>query len=528
MVATLVKLKLRILGHTLRRERWRLVLLLLGGLWGLSMAPSIIGSMLWLRREPAGAAGDVLVIAGSLLLIGWAVIPILVPGMDDSLDVTRFATYGRAPRSLAPGMLLAGAISLPSVITGGVLLAPAIVWAKEGTSSRLVAFAAAPVALASCLLAARIATGLGARLLTSRRAREIGALLGVLFILVLMMGAVALGSLGLEAALERVPTVSRVLGWTPLGAPFAAPYAMSQGDVAGVLGRFAVSLAALVVAYVGWVHLMQRALTSPPSRSGQVRRRRDAILPTRQRVRRPGLVVAAAVARRGIRYWSADPRYLSAFLGAVVAPVLIIVLATSVASTPDAVALSLAMLVGGTLGWGRHNDVAYDGTAFWLHVVAHVPGWADRLGRAVSALVWALPSTLVLGLLGVWLSGRWELAPAALGAGVGVLLGGLAVSAVASALLPYPVPEAGANPYAAQMGAVGATLVAQLVASAGTFVVCAPVLALYSASLWWRPGLAPATAVVGVVGGAGALAVGVWLGGRVYDARAARLLVRLA
>ena len=528
MVATVVRLKLRILGHTLRRERWRLVLLLLGGLWGLSMTPSVIGGMLWLRREPAGAAGDVLVIAGSLLLVGWTVIPILVPGMDDSLDVTRFATYGRSARSLAPGKLLAGALSLPSFITGGVLLAPTIVWAKQGTASCAVAVAAAPVALASCLLAARIATGLGARLLTSRRAREIGALLGVLMILLLVMGAVVLGSLGLEAALERVPTISTVLGWTPLGAPFAAPYAAALGDVPGLLGRLGVSAAALVLAYAGWVHLMQRSLTNPPSRSGQVRRRRDAILPARQRVRRPGLVAAAAVARRGIRYWSADPRYLSAFLGAVVAPVLIIVLATSVAATPDAVALSLAMLVGGTLGWGRHNDVAYDGTAFWLHVSAHVPGWADRLGRAVATLVWALPTTLVLGLLGVWLSGRWDLAPAALGAGVGVLLGGLSVSALASALLPYPVPEAGANPYAAQMGAVGATLVAQLVASAGTFVVCAPVLALYSASLWWRPALAPVTAVVGVLGGAVLLTLAVWLGGRIYDARASRLLVRLA
>ncbi len=527
MVATLVRLKLRVLRHTLRRETWRVVLLVLGALWGLSMLPSVIGGMVWLSRQPPDSAADILVVGGSLLVAGWAVVPILVPGMDDSLDIGRFATFGRSARSLAPGLLLAGAVSLPTLFTTGVAVAPAIVWAGQGPAATAVSVLTAPVVVASCLLVARIATSISARLLSSRHAREVGAMLGVLAVALVVPAVVALGSLGLEGALEKVPTIASVLGWTPLGAPFAAPFAAAEADVAGVLGRLALSLAALVGAYVWWVRIMDDALTRPPSRSGQARRRPDQMIPGRAVAQHPGLVAAGAVARRATRYWTADPRYMSALLGAVVAPVLIVVLASAVAETPDAMALSLAMLVGGTLGWGRHNDVAYDGTAFWLHVAAHVPGWADRLGRTAATLVWALPATLGLGLVGVGLSGRWELAPAALGAGVGILLGGLAVSAVASALLPYPVPAAGANPYAAQMGAVGATLIAQTASSAGTLVVSAPVLALFAASVWWRPELAVATAVVGVVGGTATLAVAVWLGGRVYDARAARLLVHL-
>lgn len=530
MVATLVRLKLRVLRHTLRRETWRLVLMILGALWGLSMVPSVVGGMVWLSGQPTASAVDILVVGGSLLVAGWAVVPVLVPGMDDSLDIGRFATFGVSARSLAPGLLVAGAISLPSLFTAGVALAPTVAWAGAGAgpASVAVALLAAPLVLASCLLAARTTTSVSARVLSSRRAREVGAVLGVLAVALVLPAVIALGSLGLEGALEKVPTVARVLGWTPLGAPFAAPYAAAQGDVAGVLGRLAVSVAAIVGAHVWWVRMMGDALNRPQSRSGQARRRADQMIPGRPVVGHPGLVAAGAVARRGARYWTADPRYMSALLGAVVAPVLIVVLAASVAEAPDAVALGLAMLVGGTLGWGRHNDIAYDGTAFWLHVAAHVPGWADRLGRTAATLVWALPATLGLGLVGVWMSGRWELAPAALGAGVGVLLGGLAVSAVASALLPYPVPAAGANPYAAQMGAVGATLVAQTASSAATFLVCAPVLGLYAASVWWRPDLAAATAVVGVVGGTVTLAFAVWLGGRVYDARAPRLLAHLA
>ena len=93
MVATLVRLRLRILGHALRRDTWRLVLLILGLLWGLSLLPGLAGAMLWLAREPAEFATEILVVAGSLVVAGWAVVPLLVPGMDDSLDISRFAIW---------------------------------------------------------------------------------------------------------------------------------------------------------------------------------------------------------------------------------------------------------------------------------------------------------------------------------------------------------------------------------------------------------------------------------------------------
>ena len=33
------------------------------------------------------------------------------------------------------------------------------------------------------------------------------------------------------------------------------------------------------------------------------------------------------------------------------------------------------------IGWGQHNDVGYDSTAFWMHVTSGVDGVSDRLGR---------------------------------------------------------------------------------------------------------------------------------------------------
>ncbi|MDT0166915.1 hypothetical protein Q9R32_15280, partial [Actinotalea sp. AC32] len=230
---------------------------------------------------------------------------------------------------------------------------------------------------------------------------------------------------------------------------------------------------------------------------------------------------------RSLRSWTADPRYAAALLGSVAAPVLIVVLVATVVDAPAALPLGLAPFVAGSVGWGRHDDVAYDGSAFWLHVAARVPGWSDRLGRAVGVLVWAVPLVVAVGVGGALVAGRADLAAASVGAALGVLGAGLGVSAVTSAALVYPVPAAGGDPYAAPPGSVGASLVAQLVSSVATAVVCAPVLVAYAFAVWRDARLAWVALAVGVVVGGAALACGVVLGGRVLDRGAVRLLTRL-
>ena len=528
MVATVLRLKATILGHTLRREPWRVVVLIAGLVWALVTLPSIVGGMVWLSRQPADIAHDALVIAGAVLVLGWVIVPILLPGMDDSLDVARFATFGIPVRRLVPALLIASLLAVPTAFTGIVSLAPAIAWSGAGgRGAAAVAVAAAPLALATCVLASRISTGVVARLLGTRRSREVGAVLGAVSIAAAAPAVIWLGSIGLEGALERVPQVASVLGWTPLGLVWAAPAAMAQGSPLGAVSRLVLAAAWVVAGLAVWSALLQRALVRPPSLGGQVRRRTDAILPARHWSGRAGAIAATAITRRALRYWGADPRYVTALLGAVIAPVVIVLLVATVVDAPAAVALSMGPLMAGSIGWGRHNDLAFDGSAFWLHVAARVPGWADRLGRVAATLVWAVPVTVVVSIAGALVAGRPDLAGAAVGAALGVLCAGLAVSAVFSSALPYPVPSPGANPFASQMGALGASMVAQLVTSAATLALCLPLIGLYAAALWSGPAYAVLTLVVGVLGGALILAGGVVAGGRVYDARAARVLVRL-
>lgn len=539
MVATLVRLRLTLLRRTLARETWRVVVLLLGLVWAMVMAPTVVGGMLWVGMQPVEVAHDVLVVAGSLLVVGWLLVPLLVPGMDDSLDVSRFATFGVPARRIVPGLLVAALVGVPTLATGAVAAAPVIAWAQHGAEPAAVALPAALLGLALCVLGARISTALGGLLLGSRRSREIGLALGTLVVLVAVPGVLAIGSMGLEGALERVPGLAAVLGWTPLGLTWAAPAAMADGDLVGSVARLGLAALWVALAAACWTRLLDRALVRPPSRSTAARRRADGMLApgwipfvTRPRAggaaQDLGWVAATAVARRGLRYWSADPRYVSSLLGSVVAPVVIVLLVATVVDAPAAVALSMGPLMAGSIGWSRHNDVAFDGTAFWMHVAARVPGWVDRWGRTAATAVWAVPLSVLASVAGAWVAGRPDLTAAAIGTALGALCAGLAVSAVVSTLLPYPVPEPGASPYAAQMGALGASMVAQVLSSAATFVLCVPVLIGFGLSLWSDPVWSLPTLVVGVIGGPAVLAGGVVLGGRIHEARAVRALARMS
>lgn len=531
------------LAHSLRREPWRLVLLACGALWALVSLPSLVGAMVWLAGGSVPVAHDILVVGGALLVLGWLVVPLLIPGLDDSLDITRFATFGVPVRRVVPGLLAASLLGLPTVFTGLVLLAPAVAWAGAGTrhvldvptppgpGAAIAAVLVAPVGLATCVVGSRLSTGLAARVLGARRSREAGAVVALLVTSLVVVGAVGLGSRGLEDVLLQVPTIARALGWTPLGLVWAVPAAVAEQDVLGAVARAVLALGWLAAGLVAWGAQLRGALVRPVSRGGEVRRRRDAMLPAATgavaRSPRPERLVVLAVLRRSLRYWAGDPRYLSALLGAVVAPSVIVLLLATVVDAPAAVALALGPLMAGTIGWGRHNDLAFDGSALWMHVVAAVPGRADRLGRLLATAAWAGPATTAVGVASAWVAGRPDHAPASVGASLGVLGVGLAVSAVFSPLLPYPVPAAGENPYSAQVGALGASMLAQLVTSGATLLACSPVLVLYALALWWEPGLSVAVLLSGIAVGVGAAVVGVRSGGRVYDARARQVLVRL-
>ena len=528
MVATLVRLKLRILGHQMRREPWRAVMFGLGAFWALTMLPGLIGGLVWLAGQTSEIRHDVLILAGALILLGWAIVPVLVFGSDDSLEPARFATLGVAPERLMSGFLVAGLVSIPAAFTAVLSLGLLIVWWDGGAAVRALVVVCAAVTPITALLVSRLATTAGTRLLGSRRARESTAVIGALSIAVLGPGVVTIAHLGLEGALQRVPAVADVLAWTPLGAVWSVPAFAADGDWPGAFLHLAVAVASAVLGYRLWALMVARAMVSPPGRGGEGRKHGDRMIAgIRARRRSPLVAASLAIAARSSRYWVADPRYVIALISSIVVPLVIAVMLATVGSAPKSVALSIGMLVAGTIGWGRHNDVAFDGSAFWMHLASGAPGIADRVGRTIAVLLWGVPAVAVGSVAGAAVAGRWDLVPAALGAGLGVLLVGLAVSSVSSVTLPYRVAAAGASPFATQMGSAGASIIAQLMTSVVTGLLSLPVLVGYGLALWWRPSVGWAVLAVGVIGGGVVLWRGLVIGGAAYERRGALVLAKL-
>jgi ABC-2 type transport system permease protein len=528
VVATLVRLKLRILRHQLSREPWRAVMFGLGAFWALTMLPGLIGALIWLSGQSTEIRHDVLVIAGALVLLGWAIVPVLVFGSDDSLEPARFATLGVAPKRLMPGLLVAGLVSVPAAFTAVLSLGLLIVWWDGGTAVRALVVGCAAVTTVTALLCSRLATTTATRLLGSRRAREATAVIGTLMIAVLVPGVFTLANLGLEGALQRVPTAADVLAWTPLGAVWSTPTFAADGDWPGAFLHLAVAVASAVIGYRLWALLVARAMVSPPGRGGEGRQHGDRMIAgLRARRRSPQVAASLAIAARCSRYWVADPRYVVALISSIVVPLVIAVMLATIGSAPKSVALSLGMLVAGTIGWGRHNDIAFDGSAFWMHLASGAPGIADRVGRAVAVLLWGVPAVVVGSVAGAAVAKRWDLVPAAIGAGLWVVCAGLAVSAISSVTLPYRVAAAGSSPFATEMGTAGASILAQLMTSLITGLLSLPVLIGYGLALWWHPSVGWAVLAVGVIGGPFVLWRGLVMGGAAYERRGALVLAKL-
>jgi ABC-2 type transport system permease protein len=176
------------------------------------------------------------------------------------------------------------------------------------------------------------------------------------------------------------------------------------------------------------------------------------------------------------------------------------------------------------LGWTMHNDVAYDNTAFWLHVASSTNGRADRWGRIVPPLLLGVPLAGVGSVVTVAISGYWDSLPALLGVCASVLFGGLGLSSLISARFPYPAVRPGDNPFAQPQSSNSAGAVVQSFSFLGTLLFAAPAaffayLGVVSDPMYFWIALG-----AGVFVGLGVLFGGVFLGGRVVDRAAPELL----
>jgi len=515
--------------HLLAREWWRMLVLIAASIWLVTLIPAVV----WAQRSLYGAAVDTRMAAlaalGSVCAVGWALVPVLVAGGDDTLDPRRFTVFGVNASRIMPGLVVASLITLPAIFFGFMWLTLASSWFAEGALVGTFALVGALVQTLSLVALAKVCASWTARVFANRRARAFGFAVSFLALIVFSYLAWRALHRGLDVLFETdFNVLIDALAPTPVVSALTAPAAAANGDWALAWLGLALSIAWTVALLVAWRATVAQALVTPIYRSSGLRSRPDAVVTAGKGV--PFLSAgdrsgpAGAVYARISRAWRGDPRYISGLAAVILLPALFVAVVVPALDLDPRWALAAPFVLAISIGWGRHNDVALDSSALWMDVVAGVRGGAVMRGRFAGVMMWSLPLVAVASAVTAGWAGHWELAPAIIGASCGALGASLGISAITSVLLPYRTPAPGENPFGAEVGSVGAGLVGQLASSAATFVllpfvIVPAILAVVVDSRW---GI---LATVGGLGlGAAIYVYGLHVAGRMYNARAGKLL----
>ena len=266
MVAHIVGLKWQLLRNGLRRSTPQLVGLVLAALYGLGVLSGALEGLIALRfAQPSDVARTAVTLGGSALTLGWAILPVIAYGIDETLDPARFATFAVPRRQLVLGLLLSSLISIPAAVTAILGLATVITWSRS-LLALVVAPVAAAVAVLTCVALSRVTSAASFSMSRRRRGKEA--------LLLLML----LSSLGLSVAISTVtdraaspgllPHLADVLGWTPLGLAWSVPADFADGAIGFGLVRLALALVFLVLALLAWDSLLRGALENPRVAAG--------------------------------------------------------------------------------------------------------------------------------------------------------------------------------------------------------------------------------------------------------------------
>ena len=472
-----VRLKLRLMAGALRGNgsRARLVGLVVAVIAGLYVMPAGFGLLASLDR--GRLAGDAGVIVFTAAFAGWAVLPMLAFGTDETLDPARLALLPLRRRTMITGLFAAALTGIGPVVTFVVLLG-VVAAAATGPGSVAVGLVAVALELALCVAASRALATAFSGLLRSRRGRDLGVLAGALLTFAVIAGNIAfqrsLARGGLDQGVRAAAGITR---WTPPGMAAHAIADAARGDYpAALLGLAAGGLTVLLLLWA-WIAVLGRALVSQDASTQAGRRRTRGDRPAAAGGGRAGAAAVTGtgylggpagaplaplrssrvvtVAVKELRYSWRDPRRKAAWLGlgmAVIVTVSVSSLGTGRGLT-GAVGpvLVVAAVYGGAIaGIQSANQFGLDGGALWLNVAATSRPQqlrADLAGKNLASALVALPVfALLYTALGL-LAHQVTYPAAALGMAACALGVTLGISSIVSVLMPYAVPERRASAF---------------------------------------------------------------------------------
>jgi ABC-2 type transport system permease protein len=516
VVAHLLRLKLDLLRNGLRRSVAAIVGMVFGLLYGGFFVVLGLAGMVTLRAQgDLSLARTAVVLTGAGLVAGWALLPILLFGVDPTLDPSRFATFAVRERTLAIGLVLSALVGLPGLATT-LLVLGSVVAGSHTLPAALAALVGGGLGLLTCVLLSRIVTAAASAVLATRRGRDVAGAGGLLFLVSVGPIVGTLSGGGLDRA--TVDRLAEVLAWTPLGWAWAPAGDIALGHWGPGLARLALAAALCLALLVVWERLLVSVLRNPRSVTGDGGKAAGGL---GLFARLPGTPMGAIAARAGT-YWLRDPRFNMPAVMTILLPAGLLI--PGIGSGSELALLGMPLASAYLIGWGQHNDVGYDSTAFWMHVASGVDGVSDRLGRLFPSGLMALVCVPTYAVLGPVFGAPWRLLPATFGVACALALNGFAVACVTSAVKQYAVPAPGENPFTSRPGSAGVTLGVQAVCGAAVFTLSIPALVLgVLAYLGWQWATWTVLAV-GPALGVAALVVGTRMGADLFRRRQAILL----
>jgi ABC-2 type transport system permease protein len=441
MARLLVQLKLRLLLNALRASRAAKVSFVVSTTFACLVAIGVF-VVLALSRGTSTSV-DLATVVFTVFAFGWLIAPIVAFGLDSTLDPATLALYPLRTRPLAVGLLAAsatGAWPLANVL--GLL--GVTVGLASGAFGVFIAVVAVVAQVLFCITLARFVTTSMARLLRSRRGKDLAVLLVIpIFALYEFFTQVVP-----KAAAEGKITAGSFTGadpwmrWLPPGLAAHAIQDASNGRPGIAMTRLGLLAAVIVVLGWLWIRSLGRALVTADA-STQSSRVRGAALP----LARYGL--RGTVAARFWIYQRREPVSLVYWGMTAVIMIAVSIRAILGPSVPPGVLLASAIFGAGFVGFFHANSAGQAGPPFIFEALAlsgrrELRAYFSGQNIALGVVAVPLLTAISFGLAAVaGHPGYGFLGTAVDLAGLGAAL---ALSNVFTVMLPYPMEKRAGSP----------------------------------------------------------------------------------
>jgi ABC-2 type transport system permease protein len=472
MARLLVQLKLRLVLNALRSSTAARTSFVISTFFALVVAVGGFSVLALLRGNSASV--DLTTVIFSAFALGWLTLPIFAFGLDGTLDPATLALYPLRTGPLAVGLLgasAAGAWPAANLIA----LLGVMVGLASGPLGLLVSVIAVALQVLFCITLARLVTTSMARLLRSRRGKDLAAFLFIpLFALVELLGQVipdAATHGGITAA--SFAGVDAWMRWLPPGLAAHAIQDASDGHPGTALARLALLAAIIIVLGWLWIRSLSRALVTADTstRSSQLR---GTALPLARYGPR-GTVAA--------RFWIYQRRDPTSLIYWAMTAVIMVVVSASTIFGPHqhpGVVIASAVFGAGIVGSFHANSVGLTGPPFVTEALALTSRRSLRAyfsGQDIALAVIAAPllTAICFGLAAAVRNPNEAVPATAVAlAGLGAALG---LANILSVTLAYPmVARTGSPMRQAAQGYGSSTFGGWLTSLIGVAVAVIPVI----------------------------------------------------